>query len=191
VVTRALVVVASIVLLAPTAARAETTTPSTNGGYFLREYAEIAAQPAAQPWWALTLDLVVKLGLVVGLIYLTMWALRHFVLGPQARARLAGVAGGKLTLLDTTALAPNRTVYLVEVADRVLVLGATPTTLATLAEIREPEAVQTLRARPVDPASPSFAQQLQHLSAAPTFLQDKIGELRAVTAGFRRPAEET
>ena len=38
----------------------------------------------------MTFDLVVKLGLVIGLIYLTMWALRTYVLGPQARKRIGG-----------------------------------------------------------------------------------------------------
>ena len=106
-------------------------------------------------------------GVVIGLIYLTMWALRRFMLGPQAAAKAAKLVG-RLEVLDTTHLAPNRTVYLVEVADRVLVLGATQTTLSTLAEIKEPGAIDLLKARPAEePAGPpSFADQFQKLTAS-------------------------
>jgi len=180
----------------------------TSGGYYLRDYQELTQSAPQQPWYSLTFDLVVKLGLVIGLIYLTMWALKRFVLGPQARTGHAKLTG-RLEVLDTTHLAPNRTVYLVEVADRVLVLGATQTTLATLAEIKEPGAIDLLKAAPAEdaPAPPSFADTFQRLTASltvrsadaaepepggpATFLQDKIGELRSLTAQLRRPSEES
>lgn len=170
---------------------------SPSDGYYIRDYQEITQATPAQPWLGLTFDLVVKLGLVIGLIYLTMWALRTYVLGPQAKAKVARAMPGRLEVLDTTNLGPNRTVYLVEVADRVLVLGATPTTLSTLAEIREPAAIDLLKTPTAEgPPTSSFADQLKTLTgtlpvvAAPSFLQDKIGELRALTGHFRRPVEE-
>ena len=130
------------------------------------------------------------------------------MLGPQARTSTARLTG-RLEVLDTTHLAPNRTVYLVEVADRVLVLGATPSTLSTLAEIKEPGAIDLLKARRAEEAAApaSFADQFQKLTASlttrtaavaspepsgpTTFLQDKIGELRSLTAQLRRPSEES
>lgn len=177
--------------------------------YYIRDYAEIASPAGAEPWWGMTFDLIVKLGLVVGLIYLTMWALRRYVLVGQTR----GAAGpsGRLEVIDTTVLAPGRTIYLVEVADRVLVLGATGTALATLAEIREPDAVALLKRTP-EPAAdapPSFAAQLRALAdrlphgsafestdappaaaSATAFLADKIGELRSLASNYRRPAAD-
>ena len=181
------------------AAFAETSPPATDG-YYLRDYQELTTAAPAQPWWGLTFDLLIKLGLVIGLIYLTMWALRTYVLGPQAKVKAGGKLVGRLEVLDTTNLAPNRTVYLVEVADRVLVLGATATTLSTLAEIREPAAIELLKARPADEpdaaAPASFADHFQKLTStlpvsasAPGFLQDKIGELRTL-ATLRRQTEE-
>ena len=166
--------------------------------YYLRDYSEIASAPAAAPWWSMTFDLVVKLGLVIGLIYLTMWALRTYVLGPQARKRLGNRLQGRMDVLDTTVLAPNRTLYLVEVADRVLVLGATGTSLSTLSEIREPEAIDLLKkgseARTEGEAeeteAPSFAAQFKALTEQ-TPLGDKIGALRTLAAGLRRPVTET
>lgn len=170
-------------------------------GYYLRDYSEIAAAPANAPWWSMTFDLVLKLGLVIGLIYLTMWALRTYVLGPQARRRIAKGMPGRIDVLDTTVLAPNRTLYLVEVADRVLVLGATGTSLNTLAEIREPEAIDLLKkgseGETAADALPTFAAQLKtltdHLPSAATVspLGDKIGALRTLAAGLRRPITET
>jgi flagellar biosynthetic protein FliO len=146
-------------------------------------------------------DLVVKLGLVIGLIYLTMWALRTYVMGPQARRRISSRLNGKIDVLDTTTLAPNRTLYLVEVADRVLVLGATGTNLNTLAEIREPEAIDLLKKGAEadsegENAPASFADQFRSLTdrlptaATVSPLGDKISSLRTLAAGLRRPVAE-
>jgi flagellar biogenesis protein FliO len=89
---------------------------------------------------------------------------------------------------------PNRTLYLVEVADRVLVLGATGTSLTTLSEIREPEAIDLLKKRADGEAeeaeAPSFAAQFKAMTEQ-TPLGDKIGALRTLAAGLRRPAVET
>lgn len=160
-------------------------------GYYLRDYSEIASAPASAPWWSMTFDLVVKLGLVIGLIYLTMWALRTYVLGPQARRRLGARLTGRMDVLDTTQLAPNRTLYLVEVADRVLVLGATGTSLNMLAEIKEAEAIDLLKKPAQAPAqedelpAKSFAEQFRALTEQ-TPLGDKITSLKTLTAGLRR-----
>jgi flagellar protein FliO/FliZ len=204
----ALAVATALLALPVTLARADAPSGPAAGGYYVRDYQEITQSAPQQPWYSLTFDLVVKLGLVIGLIYLTMWALKRFVLGPQARTRPARLTS-RLEVLDTTQLAPNRTVYLVEVADRILVLGATQSTLSTLAEIKEPGAIDLLKARPPeDEAAPSsFVDHFQRLTApltarppaeaAPeasgqtTFLQDKIGELRSLTAQLRAPSEES
>ncbi len=163
--------------------------------YYLQNYSELTSGPAAQPWWSLTFDLVIKLGLVIGLIYVTMWVLRRYTIGNSNRRNIpGGQMIGRLGILDTAILAPNRTVYLVEIADRVLVLGATATALSTLAEIREPAAIAMLKH--VTPASDegigTFSEQFRaladHLPAghAPAFLQDKVGEIRTLVGNFRR-----
>lgn len=157
------------------------------GGFYIRDYADLTSTAASQPWWALTLDLVVKLGLVIGLIYVTMWLLKTYV----GRGRLSPRSAGRIDVIDTAVLGPGRSVYLVEIADRVLVLGATAGSLSTLAEISDPAAIDLLKKRPEEPeAPPPFAEQLkaitEHLPA--TFMQDKVGELRALTERFRRPS---
>lgn len=164
------------------------------GGFYIRDYADVANASAAAPWWSLTFDLVIKLGLVIGLIYLTMWVLRTY-LGGAGRMRGAALPSGRLTVLDQSVLAPGRTLYLVEVADRVLVLGATGTSLSTLSEISDPTAIDLLKKRESEPEPPSpFAEQLRQISEGlaagtpGTILSDKIGELRALAARLRRPA---
>jgi flagellar biosynthetic protein FliO len=162
-------------------------------GFYIHDYADLTSTAASQPWWALTFDLVVKLGLVVGLIYVTMWLLRAYV--GRGRAGAVG-AGAKIDVLEATALAPGRSLYLIDVADRVLVVGATSGSLATLAEITEPGTVERLRRRSNEPRPgedgpagfrPTFAEQLraitEHLPA--TFMQDKVGELRLLAERFR------
>ena len=167
--------------------------------YYIQNYAELSSGAAAQPWWSLTFDLVIKLGLVIGLIYVTMWVLRKYTMGTNGRRNVpGGQMIGRLGILDTAVLAPNRTVYLIEVADRILVLGATATTLSTLAEIREPEAIALLKPAPtaLDEEPATFSDQFRaladHLPAgqAPTFLQDKVGEIRSLVGHFRRTPTE-
>lgn len=159
-------------------------------GFYVRDYAELTSAAAAQPWWALTFDLVVKLGLVIGLIYVVMWLLRTYLGGKRSLAR----GGGRLDVLEATLLAPGRSVYLVDVADRVLVLGATSGSLSTLAEITEPATLELLRKRAAEPEGPPpFAEQLEAItkSLPATFLQDKVGELRTLAERFRRPTPES
>jgi hypothetical protein len=83
-------------------------------------------------------------------------------------------------------------------ADRVLVLGATGSSLSTLAEIREAEAIDLLKTKAVEEEAgpPSFATQLKALTeivpagVSPGLLGDKIGELRALAANLRRPVAD-
>jgi flagellar biosynthetic protein FliO len=161
-------------------------------GFYIRDYAELTSATASQPWWALTFDLVVKLGLVVGLIYVTMWVLRTYL--GRNRAGPAG-SNARIDVIEAAALAPGRSLYLIDVADRILVVGATSGSLATLAEITEPGAIERLRRRPPEAElTGSFAEQLRAISERlpATFMQDKVGELRSLAERFRgrSPSEE-
>ncbi|MBM4417067.1 MAG: flagellar biosynthetic protein FliO [Chloroflexi bacterium] len=177
-------IVPLLVALLPSAALGQT----TDAGFVVRDYAELTAGSVTEPWWGLTLDLIVKLGLVIGLIYVTMWVLRRYVLGPQSAAAVGG-RGGRLTLIETLNLAPGRTVHLISVADRVLVVGATSTGLTTLGAIDDRGQVEALRGAPSGDAdtSPDFREQLRGFTEnSPLFIQERIGELRALAAQIRR-----
>ena len=197
--------------LAATPAFAETAGPTPTAVSFLTPYADPAVgQPANPAWWALSLDLVWKLALIVGLIYLTVWLLRRFASG----ARGAAWRPGAVSVLDTTFLAPNRVLYLVDVGGRMLLLGATATQLSTLAEIADAEQVGQLRQRYERPAGPTFGDQVRTIadrlgardraegspdaaaSSPPTFddggtfLRARIAELRTLSSAFQPPEKK-
>ncbi len=178
------IIVPLLAALLPTVASGQ----SPDSGFVVRDYAELTAGSVTEPWWGLTVDLIVKLGLVIGLIYVTMWLLRRYVLGPQSAAAVGG-RGGRLTLIETLNLAPGRTVHLISVADRVLVVGATSAGLTTLGAIDDRTQVEALRGSPPADADmpPDFREQLRGFTEnSPMFIQEKIGELRALAAQIRR-----
>lgn len=78
------------------------------------------------------IDLFVKLGIVVVLAYASLAMLKRYTVGATRSTSL-------LQVLDSTTLAPNRSVYVVRVGEKRLVLGVTQNQISTLAEL-EPEA---------------------------------------------------
>ncbi|MHB8620773.1 MAG: FliO/MopB family protein [Chloroflexota bacterium] len=104
---------------------------------FLRAYQ--APQVQAAPNGFLTIaSLALKLAIVLGLIYATVWVLRFF----SGRSKGPFASASAVSILETTRLAQNRDLYLVDVADRVLLLGATGSTIAVLTEITDPDAIE-------------------------------------------------
>ena len=81
------------------------------------------------------IDLFLKLGIVVALAYASLALLKRYTVGAARPTSL-------LQVLDSTTLAPNRSVYVVRVGEKRLVLGVTQTQISTLAEL-EPEAPAT------------------------------------------------
>lgn len=62
--------------------------------------------------------------------------------------RLAGAGGCRiLRVVDAVVLGPNRAVYLIEVGDRLLVLGVTAQHISLLSEVSDPAAVAALKQR--------------------------------------------
>jgi flagellar biosynthetic protein FliO len=81
------------------------------------------ADPFEGPTGAL--DLVLKLGAVLALAYVSMAALKRYTSGTQSQR------GTLLEVLDSTALGPNRAVYVVRAGERRLVLGVTQHQITT------------------------------------------------------------
>ena len=86
------------------------------------------------------IDLFVKLGIVVALAYASLAVLKRYTVGATRPTSL-------LQVLDSTTLAPNRSVYVVRVGEKRLVLGVTQSQISTLAEL-EPEAPSAARKLP-------------------------------------------
>lgn len=83
------------------------------------------------------MDLILKLGAVLALAYVSLAALKRYTSGTVSQR------GSLLEVLDSTALGPNRSVYIVRAGEKRLVLGVTQNQIAALAEL--------------DPESPAFA----------------------------------
>lgn len=81
--------------------------------------------------WELGFDVVIKLGLVLALVYAAMLSLRWLKKGKHQH--LTG--GATINVLETTGLAPGRSLHLVVVGDKTLLLGATDTHISLLAEL--------------------------------------------------------
>lgn len=107
---------------------------------YLAEYdtAETPLAGADQPaddrsGWEMSLDVVLKLVVVLGLVYLAMHGLRWL-----QRHKVNGAPGGTtINVLETTGLAPGRSLHLVVVGEKTLLLGATDHQISVLAELAD------------------------------------------------------
>ena len=75
------------------------------------------------------LDITLKLAAVLALAYAALAALKRYTTGKASQR------GALLEVLDTTTLAPNRSVYVVRAGSKRLVLGVTQTQITALAEL--------------------------------------------------------
>jgi flagellar biogenesis protein FliO len=99
-----------------------------------------------------------RLGLVIAIIAVSIVGLRWWArrtTGPRSGT-------GFLRVLDTLAVGNGRTIHLVALGERVIVVGATQQSLAYLNELTEDETsrVMTEAAKPVDEALGNFAADL-------------------------------
>lgn len=120
----------------------EPTDASTEDDLFLAEYDPNtdtffdAETDEEQPLWQEGGSLALKLALVLGVVYLAMAGLRWL---QKDRQNIGG--GAAIRVLETTGLAPGRSLHLVVVGEKTLLIGATDqqfTLLAELAQITPP-----------------------------------------------------
>jgi flagellar protein FliO/FliZ len=84
-------------------------------------------------------DVGIKLVAVLGLAYASLMLLKRFGYGGASPTR--GGAGPELRVVSSVALAPNRSVHLLQVpGGKTLLVGATPTAVNLLAELPSDEA---------------------------------------------------
>ncbi len=94
------------------------------------------------------INLVVRLVAVVAIIWGAFWALRWY----NRRIQTGYGAGRSLEVLETRALGPNRSMQLVRVGRRAVLVGVTAERINQLLEIDDPEEVERL-------AQTAFAEQ--------------------------------
>ncbi len=98
------------------------------------------------PWGDLALDMGLKLGIVVLLLLGTLWLIRY-VRRRRGQPAAAKVGVGFAEILDTTELSVGQHVHLLDLGDRVLVLGSTAQQVSSLAEITDRDEIESLRRR--------------------------------------------
>ncbi len=89
------------------------------------------------------LRLIIALGLVVGLIFVTVWGLK--LIWEKRGLNNPADETKPVKILTSTYLAPRKAIYLVEVGNRILVLGVGNDSINRLDVITDPEEIETIR----------------------------------------------
>src|SRR5690606_12077301 len=91
-----------------------------------------------------------RLALVVAVIWVAVAGMRWYVRRMHQGGRRGGL--GALEVIETHALGPNRTLHLVRLGDRAVLVGATPERITQLMTVDDPEELQRLVERPTEEA---------------------------------------
>lgn len=92
---------------------------------------EAPAPPGTDALSSLTLGLsvILKLGVVVILIYMSLYLIHRW------QGRIRGKSTNQLAILETTHLSPRQALHLVQAGSKVVLIGATDQTLTMLTEV--------------------------------------------------------
>ncbi len=170
---------------------------STEEGGFLGGYdpsdtpflgADSNSRPALggdeRPSWLVGVELGAKLLLVLGLVYVVMAGLRR-LLGNKYKSTAGNAT---INVLETTGLGPGRTLHLVVVGEKTLLIGATDHQLSLLAELSDtaiplPDETETL-------TNEQFSQALHlHSHQPPAAVSNWQAALAGLRAGVQRIRE--
>lgn len=126
------------------------------GGFLSDGYAELESEESDDGggvnWWGDVPGLLFRLAIVLGLAYGSLRLLNYFT----RNGRLGGSHGRALEVVDHLNLGQNRSIYLVRVAGRVLVVGATGNQLNLLSRMAAEDLPEDVRT-----SAPNFTSQLQ------------------------------
>jgi flagellar biogenesis protein FliO len=116
--------------------------------------------------WLAGLWLVIKLAIVVGLIYLTVFLLK--LLMSRKPLTLGRVTQGEIQVLETVALGSNRALHLVAVGEQRLLLASTTNNVHLLCDVEQENASPPVTASPAvslngNGASATFSAALRTL----------------------------
>ena len=146
-------------VLSPDCLSAAADTAGSGGGY-LSGYENTDPKPSQMSWWS-TLAYLVSLVAVFAFVVVMAYFASKFLSG-RFQNRTTSTGG---RLLEHLALGPNKSVCVVEIADKLLLLGVTEQQITLLGEIEDPEEIDRLRrqavVQPID--NTAFASQLSSL----------------------------
>jgi flagellar protein FliO/FliZ len=109
----------------------------------------------------LLLKLLFFLAIVIGLIFLAVWIIKK--MAPQLNR---GGQTSAIKILSSNWLGPKKALFLVEVIDRIILIGVTDNSINTLSEFTSPEEIALVRTKfseksPTASFSTVFTQLLQ------------------------------
>jgi len=116
------------------------------------------------------------LALVLVLVWGTMWLARRVL-----RGRVAGVNRSDLKVIDRVYLAPRRSVEIVSVGNRVLVLGVTDQAISMLTELSDEDIPSTALPHGTDAATGTGARAADLWRSARRRLSDRLQRVRATS----------
>lgn len=147
---------------APTATPVSAATPTP--AEFLPDY-DTASDPVlaatetdTRPFWQIALDMGWKLLLVIGLVYATLLGLRWL----QKFKNPLKDGGATIQVLETVGLAPGRSLHLVVVGEKTLLLGSTEQHIALLSELADAHIPLPDETVAEDDEPSAFEQALAH-----------------------------
>jgi flagellar biogenesis protein FliO len=105
------------------------------------------------------IEVFLKLGVVVGLLYGTLWLIRRMRQEPSLR--WGGEGRDLVTVLESTRLTPDKSLHVVSVGGRVLLLASGPQGVALLSEFAEGEFSDALDRRA--PSGGGFSSELEQV----------------------------
>lgn len=126
-----------------------------DSGFLSEGYAELEGDESSSGgtnWWGDVPGLMIRLLIVLGLAYGSLRLLNYFT----RSGKLGGAQGKALEVVDHLNLGQNRSIYLVRVSGRVLVVGATGNQLNLLSRMALEDLPEDVRTR-----APNFTSQLQ------------------------------
>lgn len=100
------------------------------------------------------LDVLLKLGFVIGLIYVSLYLLRRW------QGQMTGRATRQMRVVESLSLAPRQTLHLVRVGSQTLLIGATDQTLTSLGAVSLPPEPEPEPTKPAPAFSTLLAQSL-------------------------------
>jgi len=157
-----------------------------DSGFLAEGYAELEndspASGSSSNWWGDVPGLLIRLLIVLGLAYGSLRLLNYFT----RSGRLGGAQGKALEVVDHLNLGQNRSIYLVRVSGRVLVVGATGNQLNLLSRMPLEDLPEDVRTR-----APNFTSQLHsRLFKQTTGLPDDESELQKRRQSLRELRDE-
>jgi flagellar biogenesis protein FliO len=152
----------------------------------LRDYEEPKPSPQA-PWWQQALGFVFKLALVIGMIFVSLGAIKKLQGG---RVTLPNAKGKNMVVLESANIGPQQNIHLISLGgDRLLVVGASPQGVTKLAEITDPAQVRPFL-KPGTPNPSDFNQVYDMEAVGADHAQDLFAQTMSEVGeryGTRRP----